>query len=224
MIKGLIFDFDGLILDTETPTYTAWQEIFQQNGCTLEWSHYQLCIGSNSETYSPLADLESLLGHPLDREKILDELNLRTLRLLASQPPSPGVQETLLQARQLGLKLALASSSDLNWVKSNLTRLGLWDFFDCVRTAENVARVKPSPDLFLSAADCLGIATHEAIVFEDSLNGVRAAKSAGMYCVAIPNKLTSNLNLDGADLILPRMDALPLKDLVTAPNRSLSKG
>jgi putative hydrolase of the HAD superfamily len=223
MIKGLIFDFDGLILDTETPAYEAWREVFHRHNCTLEWSRYQLCIGSDTKSYSPLTDLENLLGHPVDRKLIQEQQKEYAIRLVAEQSILPGVLETIQQARQRGLKIALASSSEYWWIESNFNRLGLWEYFDCIRTSEDVAHVKPSPELFLSAANCLELNPSETIVFEDSHNGILAAKAAGMFCVAIPNAVTVDLNLDGADISLSRIDAIPFDDLLSAPAHRVTK-
>lgn len=192
------------------------------HGCSLDWSNYQLCIGSNSQSYDPIIDLETLLGHSIDREAIITEQNVRSLRLLEGNPILPGVADTLHNAKRAGLKVAIASSSDLNWVQTNLQRLGIWDIFDCVITSENVEYVKPAPDLFISAANSLGLQPNEVIVFEDSLNGIKAAKEAGMFCVAIPNAVTAGLDLDGADLVLTRLDAITFEQLIKAPQNHLA--
>ena len=126
----------------------------------------------------------------------------------------PGVHETINDARTVGLRLAMASSSPRDWVVHHLHRLGIYDVFDCILTREDVTRVKPDPELFLSTVNYLSLTPAEAIVLEDSLNGVVAAKAAGIFCIAVPNPLTAQLDLDHADLILNSMADLDLHHLL----------
>ena len=122
----------------------------------------------------------------------------------------------LNEAKRLGLKLAIASSSDRPWVDSTPGGSASSDYFDQVVTREDVGpgRTKPNPDLFLTALDRLGVPKEAAIVFEDSPNGVRAANRAGIFVVAVPNELTSTLSLDEADLILNSLSDMPLPVLL----------
>lgn len=222
-IKGLIFDFDGLILETEVPLYEIWQDIYHQHGTDLSLPLYARCLGASLEAFDPLTNLEEVLGGTLpDREKVLSQFNEDLHTRIFSQPPIPGVVNTLQSAKRLGLKLAVASSGDVPWVKGHLERLGLTHFFDHIFTRENVERVKPAPDLFIKAQQALGVQPHEAIVFEDSPNGVTAAKAAGIHCVAVPNLLTAQLDLSHADLILQPMDQLPLEGLLARFNGHLA--
>ena len=98
----------------------------------------------------------------------------------------PGVLDYLRDAHRLGLKVGLASSSSCAWVEGHLVRLGLREYFDCVRARDDVSITKPDPALFLSAVETLGVQPCEAIAFEDSRNGLIAARRAGLHCVAVP--------------------------------------
>ena len=138
----------------------------------------------------------------------------REAALLSAQSIRPGVVETLQTARRIGLKIGLASSSPCRWVTGNLERLGLIDYFECIRCQDDVQLTKPDPELYLAAAACLEVPPVEAIAIEDSPNGVTAAKRAGMFCVAVPNDLTSGLRLDHADLRLDSLADLPLEELI----------
>jgi HAD superfamily hydrolase (TIGR01509 family) len=214
MIKALVFDFDGLILETETPIFQSWQEIYREFGCELTLDEWLVNIGTMEEQFDPVASLEQRSGRPLDREQVLSRRQRRELELIRSQPVLPGVQEYLESARQLGLKVALASSSTCDWVVGHLQRLELIDYFDAIAAGDDVPRTKPDPALYRTAVEWLGVAPHEAVAFEDSLNGLLAAHRAGLHCVVVPNALTHQLDLGEADLRLGSLAELPLRNLL----------
>ncbi|MCY7289354.1 MAG: HAD family hydrolase [Cryobacterium sp.] len=213
MITALIFDFDGLIVDTETPDYQAWQEVFATHGCALSTETWAISIGS-SHMLDPYDHLESLLGHPIDRPAIRSMVRARFLDLLGSPAPLPGVLDYLNAAPALGLQVGLASSSPRAWVVGYLEQLGLLGHFAAICTSDDVARTKPEPDLYLAALAKLGVAPAQAVALEDSPNGVRAAQAAGMRGVAVPNPVTRLMDLSHADLVLPGLDRLPLSTLL----------
>jgi len=132
------------------------------------------------------------------------------------------VRERVEEARALGLKTAVASSSSLAWVEGWLERHGIRDLFDVLCARDHVQRVKPAPDLFLMAASRLGVPPQACVVFEDSPNGIRAAGAAGMLCVAIPNAVTRTLPMAGADLVLPSLADRPLPEILRALGRVLT--
>jgi beta-phosphoglucomutase-like phosphatase (HAD superfamily) len=119
----------------------------------------------------------------------------------------------LEEARALGIKLAIASSSSRSWVEGHLERLGLAPHFECVRCSDHVTVVKPDPTLYRLALEALGVAPEEAIAFEDSPNGILAAKRAGLFCVAVPNDATRDLALNAADLCVASLADVTLADL-----------
>lgn len=215
MIKALIFDFDGLILDTELPDYASWQQVYQQHGCELEvelWG--QIVGGTGASDFDPHNHLERLSGKTLDREEVWISRRKQYLEVLHQQPLLPGVVELIDAAEDLNLKLGVASSSPENWVRGHLARLGLYQRFDVIKTADDVKRTKPDPELYLAAMAALDIKPGEGIVFEDSPNGVRAAKAAGLFCVAVPNGLTGQLQFEGANLRQNSLAEVNLKELV----------
>lgn len=214
MISALVFDFDGLILDTETPDYVAWQAIYADHGCALPPEVWAINVGSG-HLFDPYQYLEGLLGRPVDRATIRREVRQRFLGLLGEAiTPLPGVRDYLAAAPALGLKVAIASSSPRAWVAGYLEQLGLLGHFPTICTADDVARTKPEPDLYLLAAARLGVEPAQALALEDSPNGVRAAQAAGMRCVAVPNPVTRLMSLDHADLVLSSLADLPLKALL----------
>jgi len=213
-IRGLIFDFDGLIVDSEGPDHQSWQECFAEHGCELPAGLWADLIGRAVGVVDLYALMEEQLGRPLDRAAVRAARRRRYLELMAAQPVLPGVEAYLRAARGLGLRRGVASSGTREWVVGNLERLGLHAHFECVRCREDVTHAKPEPELYLAALDALELRPHEAIAFEDSPNGVLAAKRAGLYCVAVPNPLTADMPLDHADLRLPSLAHLPLPDLL----------
>jgi len=161
-MRLVVFDFDGLILDTEAPVYDVWQAIYGEHGHTLEFARWAECIGT-ADTFDPCAHLESLLGRSVDAGALIRHHRTRTDALIAAQPILPGVRDYVEDARRLGVRLGVASSSSRRWVEGHLTRLGLREHFEVVRCADDVARVKPDPALYLAVLEATGVAAHQAV-------------------------------------------------------------
>jgi len=214
MIRAIIFDFDGLIVDTEVPDFQSWQEIYQMYGCHLPLSTWATCIGGSVDLFNPYDYLEEQLGRPIEREKIRSKRRQRYIELVEMQPILPGVKDYIDKAKLMRLKIGLASSSSRDWVIGHLSRLGLLAHFDCIKCSDDVKHVKPNPELYSSVLNELNLRDDEGIVFEDSANGILAAKRAGLFCVAVPNPMTIHLSLDLADLQLNSLADLPLEDLL----------
>lgn len=213
--KALIFDFDGLIVDTELPDYESWQEVYRSHGCDLAVEKWGLIVGgTGASDFDPHTHLEELCGQKLDREEVWISRRKQYLDSISEQPVLPGVLDYLDEAERLGLKLAVASSSPENWVRGHLARLGLYQRFAAVKTADDVTRTKPDPELYLATLQELKLNADQAIVFEDSPNGIKAAKAAGLFAVAVPNTLTARLPMQGADLRLNSLAELTLSELL----------
>jgi HAD superfamily hydrolase (TIGR01509 family) len=212
--EAVIFDFDGLILDTEMPAYQSWQEIFELHGHSLPMSVWELVLGGRSSAPIVCDYLEELLGEPIDRDRLVERRRARNLELMAAEQILPGVRERIAEAKALGLRLGVASSSSREWVAGHLQRFGLREYFDCLRCGDEVSRVKPEPDLYLAALAGLDVEAERAIALEDSPKGVIAAKRAGIFCVAVPNTITARLTLDHADLVLPSLAATKMPELL----------
>ncbi len=213
-ILALVFDFDGLILDTETTDFQSWQAVYRAHGCELRLEDWADCVGRPAGHFDPLEHLERLRGVRVDRDRIRAERSAKMRQLNLAQPVLPGVREYLRGARELRLKIGLASSSDRAWVYGHLGRLGLLDYFDTIKCVEDTGAHKPDPAPYLAVLDTLRIAAPRAVAFEDSPHGVAAAKAAGMLCVAVPNPVTRRLGLDRADLVLDSLASLPLPALL----------
>jgi HAD superfamily hydrolase (TIGR01509 family) len=213
-VRALLFDFDGLIVDTESPSLAAWRWVYEQHGQELMLDRWSAAIGT-IDGFDPFAHLESLVGSPLERDALDARRLEHELMLVEAEQLCPGIAEYLAAAEDLGLRKAIVSSSSRRWIDRHLRRLERLYGWDAIVTADgNQERAKPNPTLYLEALEELSIAADEAVAFEDSPNGVRAAKAAGIYCVAVPNAVTAALGLDEADLVLDSLASLPLAQLL----------
>lgn len=211
-INGLIFDFDGLIIDTEIAEFQSWNQISKLFGIELPIDQWSAYIGTDG-MFNVFEYLEKKLNKMIDR----DQLTILRLEkehvLINSQPVLPGVRELIIEAKQNKVGVALASSAPNQWVTSQLKRVGLINYFDGINTREDVKAVKPSPELYLNALNGLAISRSNAIAFEDSPTGIQAAKEAGIFCVAVPNQLTARLDTSQADVVLPTLNGINLSTL-----------
>jgi HAD superfamily hydrolase (TIGR01509 family) len=213
-IRALLFDFDGLILDTETAARAGWEWLYREHGHELPEEKWALVVGT-THAWSPMDHLEDLVGEPLEREALNERRYVRELSLIEAEELRPGIADYLAAAEHRGLKRAIVSSASRRWIDMHLARLERTVGWDAILTADGDRhRAKPSPVLYLEALDLLEVAADEAIVFEDSPNGVRAAKAAGIFTVAIPNSVTRDYGLDEADLVVESLADLPPDELL----------
>lgn len=219
MIRALIFDFDGLVIDTELSEFQSWQEIYEAHKVHLPLEEWVVSIGGASELFDVYGYLETQLGCPVQREEIAVKRRKRHVATVEALPLLPGVEEYIAEAKRLGLKLGMASSSSRAWVTGHLSRRGLLEHFDFIKCGDEVQRKKPDPELYLAVLAGLDITNKEAIVLEDSPNGVLAANRAGIFSVAVPNVITGQLPLDHASLRLTSMASMPLERLIEEVER-----
>ena len=214
MLKALIFDFDGLILDTETPEYIALNEAYAEFGQTLSIETFGQAVGAQyGQKFDPFNRLEELTGRKMDAAAFWEKTHQRRLDLIDQSPLLPGVEDLIRTASARGLKLAVASSSPHAWVDGYLKQRQLYEFFDVVKCKEDVVHIKPAPDLFLAAQESLNVKAEEAVIFEDSLNGVIAAQRAGIRVIAVPNPMTEHMHADGNTPRLGSLADFSLDDL-----------
>lgn len=218
MIRALIFDFDGLILDTESSIVDGWKIIYAEYGQEFPLQTWiRDVVGTTNATFDPAAHLASVTGRNLglraqrDLHARVELYHLEQLRKLSAMP---GVVNYLEAARRLGLRLAVASSSGHAWVEGHLRQLGLLELFDAILCREDVQNIKPDPELFLASLGALQVPAEQALAFEDSRNGVLAARRAGLRVVAVPNQVTAQGTLEGSSLELSSLADLPLEDLL----------
>jgi HAD superfamily hydrolase (TIGR01509 family) len=213
-VRAVVFDFDGLILDTETSIYNAWAEAYRAHGlepidletwCAEIGTHNRLDLVGPLRVAAPDLDIEAF---DAARRARRDEL-------LSVEELLPGVEQWLEDAAAAGLAVAIASSSPPEWVEPHLQRFDLIDRFACISCFREPLRPKPEPDLYIAACDSLGVAPSEAIAVEDSPNGVAAAKAAGMFSVAVPRGMTAALDCSGADVVTSSLADLPLAEAIS---------
>jgi HAD superfamily hydrolase (TIGR01509 family) len=208
---AILFDFDGVLVDTEWAIYQSWRRVFEAHDHDLPLEIYTRCIGSDFASWSPKSHLEDLTGlafdwHHLDarrQEEIMAELD--------GTGPMNGVREILGKLPLAGLAAAVVSSSSHRWVDGWLEKLGLSGHFATTVCRGDAPRIKPAPDLFLEAARRLDVAPRDCLVIEDSANGLHAAKDAGMRVWVVPNRVTAGLDFSAADRVFSSMEECALE-------------
>jgi HAD superfamily hydrolase (TIGR01509 family) len=208
-VKALIFDFDGLLMDTETTLLDSWKWEWRRHGLRLDPAGFFADHGgdANEERYAVLA---AAVGPAYDRESSHALRMAYRKTLNAALSPQPGISAWLDRAAELGLRLAVASSSRIGHVGPMLDRAGLRARFEVLATGEEVAAHKPDPAVYRLALDRLGLPAGQAVAFEDTAHGVTAAQAAGLRCVAVPNPHADPARFAAADLLLTSALNLPL--------------
>lgn len=213
-IRALIFDFDGLIIDTESSEFETWLEIFKEYGAELKFEEWVACLGTSADAFDAAGILHQRAGIVTDNQTLWAEQKKRSIQKANQLLPLPGIVDLIQDAENAGIGLAVASSSPRAWVEGHLSRLGLLPYFKYVLTKEDVSSVKPDPELYLKALQLLKVNADQAIVLEDSPNGIKAARRAGIICVAVPNPISKRLDLSEADLIINSLADFSLRELL----------
>ena len=218
MIKAIIFDFDGLIIDTESVWYESYKETLKSYQFDLPLAEFGECIGSDETV------LNTYFKKNLGESCNVDEIENRAFDIYKTKMSSPeariGVLDYLQEASEMGFKIGLASSSSKEWVTKYLKELGLLNYFEVIVTRDDVEKVKPAPDLYLKAINDLKIDSSEGIAFEDSLNGSIAAMTAGLKCVIVPNSVTELSSFENYSLRLNSMSEKSLSEVIELIEKS----
>lgn len=204
--SAVLFDFDGVLVDTEWAIYQAWRRTFEAHDHELPLEVYTRCIGSDFATWSPKTHLEDLTGLAFDWHDLDARRQAEIMAELNGAGPMHGATKLLKRVNILNLPAAVVSSSSHHWVDGWLEKLGLHGHFATTVCRGDAPRIKPAPDLFLEAAKRLSIAPRECLVIEDSLNGVHAAKAAGMRVWTVPNRVTEGLDFTPADRVFRSLE------------------
>ena len=215
-VRAFLFDFDGLIIDTELASRAGWELLYNQHGHELPGDLWATLVGTTHAPWSPREHLEELVGTPLDWDALNERRYAHEIALIEAEELRPGIADYFAAARRHRLKRAIVSSSNRRWVHMHLQRLEESVGWDAICTADgDPTRAKPAPVLYLEALTLLEVDANEAVAFEDSPNGVLAAKAAGVFCVAVPNEVTRDLGLAeaGADIVLDSLADLPPETL-----------
>jgi beta-phosphoglucomutase-like phosphatase (HAD superfamily) len=213
-LRALLFDFDGTLWDSESAVLEAYRELYAKYGHDLpsvEWASGVGTLGG----FDPAADLEAKLGRALEEGLSGDAGWDRVVGSLDHVGLRPGVRAYLDAAKERGIALAIVSSNERDWVDHHLKRMEVGDVWDAVLTADgDETRAKPSPVLYVEALEITGVAATWAAAIEDSPNGIAAAKTAGLFCVAVPNEVTASLDLSAADMEVDSLEDLPFDELL----------
>lgn len=207
MIQAIIFDMDGVLVDSEPFIREAATRMLAEHGLAVQPEDFKPFVGAGEDRFvgGPAEKYGLSLDIPSAKARtyaIYDEITRGRLEPLA------GAREFIAAARGMGLRLAVASSADRIKVGINLREIGIPpESFDAIVTGEDVVNKKPSPDIFLLAAERLGVPAADCIVVEDAVNGVAAAKAAGMRCLGLTTSFTPT-QLAGADWIAPDLAAI----------------
>ncbi len=207
-IRGIIFDFDGVLVDTEWAIYQSWVRLYSREGKEISIETYAPCLGAGYTHWDPAKHLEELTGKEYDW---VTETAMRQAEIEADLQES-GLMEGAIElfdwCEQQGIRLTVASSSSRRWVAGWLEKLGITERFCGVFTRTDGYPVKPNPALFHAAQHCLGLSAEECLIIEDSENGTRAAQNAGIPCTAIANRMTCHSDLSRAQWRVTNLKAL----------------
>jgi HAD superfamily hydrolase (TIGR01509 family) len=214
-IKAVLFDFDGTLWDCEPHVFQAYREVFlefQQQLPVKLWSSAIGTIGFDLWTH-----LERLTGASIDRGLIEARVQRRKAELLSRLHPRPGVRRYLNEVDALGMVRGIVSNSSRDWIATYARHCGIGDGWRVVKSADgDLTRAKPRPDLYASALDSINVRPEEAVAFEDSPSGIRAAKQAGIRCVAVSNGMTAARDLGDADIRITSFEHRSLLHLIEA--------
>jgi HAD superfamily hydrolase (TIGR01509 family) len=200
-LAAVIFDFDGIVLDSETPEFESHRLIFERCGVSLAADEWCAHIGTTGEGGADrwFTQLCQLSDRAPDRATFAAEKHRIFLELVPDQPMR-GIVALLDALRETGVPPAIASNSTARWVIPAVDRLGLRDRFAAIVTVDDVVKGKPAPDVYVEAARRLGVSPLRAVGIEDSASGIASARAAGLRSVAIPHPLTAGHDLSAADL------------------------
>jgi HAD superfamily hydrolase (TIGR01509 family) len=208
-VRAILLDFDGTMLETESSSYGSWRELLDEHGYELTPETWSAAVGTIGGV-DPLELLEEHLGTEVDRDALEARANRRHHQLLEEELLRPGIEQLVDEARDRGLHVAVVTSASERWVRGHLARLNLYDDIEVVAANGDPDRAKPDPLLYREAAELLGVDPAAAVAVEDSPNGVKAARAAGMQVIAFPNPITAAMNLGEADAIVEDLDGLGL--------------
>ena len=203
-IEALIFDFDGIIVDTETPDFETWREVFRTHDLDISTELWVQRVGATVDQpfFDPAAHFHQVSGKSLSLDALAAQ-RATYFERCATQPVLPGIHALLKYAQENQIKLGIASNSVKSWVVDYGTRAGVYGLFSCISTRDEVINGKPAPDLYLKTAACLDVPPERCLAIEDSPTGMSAAIAAGIPVVAVLTPLTALLpRPEGVALVL----------------------
>ncbi len=203
MLKGVIFDHDGTLVDSETRHYRIWRDVLSDFGVDFaeadyarDYSGYPTRHNARTLVDAYRLDIDPETLFRLKEEKVNSLLTGESFELM------PGVEEVITACRDLGLALAIASGARSNEVANTLEVHNFTGMFKTVACSQDVPHPKPAPDVYLLALDRLGLTAEECVAVEDSYSGLQSAKAAGLRCIVVPNAYSVSHDFSGADIIV----------------------
>lgn len=219
MLKALVFDFDGVIIDSESVWFYIYRDwLKEEYQYDLDIKDYLVCVGSHSSAL--FAFLKKDIGEYVDGYAYEQKAMAEYVRRTSELPPMKGVVELIKSAHAKDLKLAIATSATEKKIRFHLERLGLISYFDVFSTAELSKNLKPSPDIFLKASELLGFRPDECLAIEDSGNGLLASRRAGMPCLIVPNRITEHCDFEGYYKLVNSLEEVSLDEIMEDYNRT----
>ncbi|HHZ12473.1 MAG: HAD family hydrolase [Caldicoprobacterales bacterium] len=219
MIKAFIFDLDGVIIDSEPLHYEADKIVFREFGIELADGELDGYVGI--DTRQMVTELRDKYNIETSVDDLLEKLQCVKLDLLKTWKfeAIDGIRDLISDLKNNNIAIALASSSPMRFIRLAIEKIGISKHFDLIVSGEHVDKSKPEPDIFLRAAHLLEVKPSECLVLEDSVNGVTAAKRAGMKCIGFLNPNSGNQDLSKADKIVTTLERLEYKDLFNNPGK-----
>ena len=213
-MKAVIFDMDGVLIDSQPYHFKADIDTMAEYGVIKDQKFYEAFAGTLTD--NRMRTLRDMFGLDVPAEELIEKREKMILDIMANEDIKPvsGIPELLRSIKALGLKTAVASSSGIELIKLVLDRLGIAVYFDSITSGNDVKRGKPSPDIFLLAAERIGAEPSECLVVEDSENGVKAAKSAGMKALGYINPTSGYQCLDMADAVTDDFRKVDINDFM----------
>lgn len=214
MLEAVIFDMDGVIVDSEPWHLEINLKLYEELGFKLTLEEYKQFIGkSNIDMWSLLKNKYSLKQSIPELLKMQGEKNIQFLRK-QKDGLIEGILPLLKTLKEKGIPAGLASSSSLEYIEAVLNKFKIREYFQVVVTGENMEKGKPAPDIFLYTAKLLGVKPEKCVVIEDSENGVKAAKAGGMRCIGFNNPNSGEQDLRGADWLIDSIKEIRFEDLI----------
>lgn len=204
------------MVDTESPEFESWNLMYRSYDVELNREIWTNAIGRGRGYFDVYQHLSDLTGHSIDKNTIQTERQLCYEKLVKPQPLLPGVRTFLDEADKLNVQLAIASSSTHQWIEDHLEPRGVLSRFSVISTADEAKNKKPDPEIYLNAIQRLRIHPENAIAIEDSVNGLTAAKKAGIFCIAVPNLMTQEMDFSQADVRVKSLADVSLTEMIEA--------